>query len=306
MLFSANQTAKARKLLCERRVCSLRQYRRTDDAMSVFLETGQFYGTPRQRIELGGVVLTELIHRSGCKLPRHSHESAYFGLLVRGSYSECCAQRSVDYASFSTGFHPPALTHSDEVGPGGAQMLCIELRESFLTQTRPFLTAPEFLPYLCASEITWLALRLFRSFAEGTLSLLEVQELCSDMLERASGANLRGESRIPVWLKRAVELLHAGFRHPITLEMVAANLGVHPVHLSRTFRKYHGSTMADYVNGLRVQFVCRALQAGSVELASIAGQAGFADQSHMGRVFKACTGQTPGRFRNFLSRRSLG
>src|SRR5262249_56409152 len=162
------------------------------------LQTGQFYGKPQRRIELGGVVLTEVTHRVGRKLPRHTHESAYFGLLLGGSYSECCTQRSVEYAPFTTGFHPPALTHSDEVGACGSRMFCVELRDSFLTQIRPFLTAPHFVPDLCASEMTWLGLRLFRSFAEETISLLQAQELCSDMLERASGAALHRELGRPL------------------------------------------------------------------------------------------------------------
>ena len=58
--------------------------------------------------------------------------------------------------------------------------------------------------------------------------------------------------------------------------------------------------MAEYQNRLRVQFVCRALQQGWADLAGLATDAGFADQSHMGRVFKTCTGQTPGQFRRFI------
>ena len=268
--------------------------------MSDSLQTGQFYGKPQRRLEIGGVVLTELTHRVGRKLPRHTHEAAYFGLLLGGSYSERCTQRSVDYGPFSIGFHPPALTHSDEVGAGGSRMFCVELRHAFLQQTRPFLTAPEFVPDLCASEVTWLGLRLFRNFAEGTLSLLQTQELCSDMLERAGGATVCEESGHPQWLKRALELLHASFREALTLETVAAQVGIHPIHLSRVFRKRYRCTMAEYMNRLRVQFVCRALELGWADLASLANDAGFADQSHMGRVFKSYTSETPGALRSFF------
>jgi AraC-like DNA-binding protein len=54
------------------------------------------------------------------------------------------------------------------------------------------------------------------------------------------------------------------------------------------------------MNRLRVQFACRALAAGWADLAIVAGDAGFADQSHLGRVFKSYTGQTPGKFRSFF------
>jgi AraC family transcriptional regulator len=274
--------------------------------MSDSLQTGQFYGKLQRRVELAGVVLTEVTHRIGRKLPLHTHESAYFGLLIDGSYSERCASRNAEYSPFTMGFHPPSLTHSDEVGASGSRMFCVELRDSFLSQTRPYLTAPEFVPDLCASAVTWLGLRLYRSFAGGTLSLLQTQELCGDMLERVSGAALQNELGQPIWLKRATELLRDCFRESLTLAGIAQQVQIHPIHLSRVFRKRNCCTMAEYVNRLRVQYVCRSLQTGWADLVDLAADAGFADQSHMGRVFKLITGQTPGQFRDFLrSERSI-
>ena len=268
--------------------------------MSDSLQTGKFYGATQRRLELGGVVLTEVAHSCGRKLPCHTHESAYFGLLLAGSYSEKCTHRAADYDPFTMGFHPPALTHSDEVGRCGSRMLCVELRDSYLSRTRPFLTAPQFVPDLCASEVTWLGLRLYRSFAEETLGGLELEELCGDMLERVSVSHLREEKSRPVWLNRALELLHESYRETLTLEEIAAQVGVHPIHLSRVFRKHYGCTMAEFMNRLRVQFVCRELSRDWMDLAIVASDAGFADQSHLGRVFKCCTGQTPGKFRSFF------
>jgi AraC family transcriptional regulator len=267
--------------------------------MSDSLQTGKFYGATQRRIELGGILLTEVMHTTGRKLPCHTHESAYFGLLLGGSYSERCAHRAAEYAPFTMGFHPPALTHSDEVGPDGSRMFCVELRETYLSGARAFLTSPQFVPDLCASAVTWLGLRLYRSFANQTLSSLELQELCGQMLESVSGSRIAAEKSRPAWLDRALELLHESYRQSLTLEEIAAQIGVHPIHLSRVFRKRYGCTMAEFMNRLRVQFVCRALSNGWADLAIVASDAGFADQSHLGRVFKSCTGQTPGKFRAF-------
>jgi len=52
------------------------------------------------------------------------------------------------------------------------------------------------------------------------------------------------------------------------------------------------------MNRKRVQFACRALASEWADLATVATDAGFADQSHFGRIFKSCTGQTPGQFRS--------
>ncbi len=268
--------------------------------MSDSLQTGKFYGATQRRFEQGGILLTEVAHTSGRKLPCHTHESAYFGLLLAGSYSEKCTHRAADYDPFTMGFHPPSLTHSDEVGSCGSRMFCVELRDSYLSRIRPFLTAPQFVPDLCASEVTWLGLRLYRSFVSETLSAWELQETCADMLERVSTSHIQYEKSLPAWLCRALELLHESYRESLTLEQIAAQVGVHPIHLSRVFRKHYGCSMAEYMNRLRVQFVCRALSGGWADLATAASDAGFADQSHLGRVFKSCTGQTPGKFRSFF------
>jgi AraC family transcriptional regulator len=178
-------------------------------------------------------------------------------------------------------------------------MFCVELRETYLSGVRAFLTSPQFVPDLCASAVTWLGLRLYRSFANQTLSALELQELCGQMLESVSGSRIAAEKSRPAWLDRALELLHESYRQSLTLEEIAAQVGVHPIHLSRVFRKHCGCTMAEFMNRLRVQFVCRALSNGWADLATVASDAGFADQSHLGRVFKSCTGETPGKFRAF-------
>ena len=120
------------------------------------------------------------------------------------------------------------------------------------------------------------------------------------MLERVSVSHLREEKSRPTWLNRALELLHESFRESLTLEEIARQVGVHPIHLSRVFRRHFGCTMSEFMNRLRVQFVCRELSRDCTELAIVASDAGFADQSHLGRIFKSCTGQTPGEFRSFF------
>jgi hypothetical protein len=243
--------------------------------MSDSLQTGKFYGATQRRFELGGVVLTEIAHLSGRKLPCHTHESAYFGLLLAGSYSEKCSHRAAEYDPFTMGFHPPSLTHSDEVGRCGSRMFCVELRDSYLSRIRPFLTAPQFIPDLCASEVTWLGLRLYRSFANETLSALELEEACGDMLERVSGSRIYEEKSHPAWLNRALELLHESYRQSLMLEKLQ-RVGIHPIHL-RAFSQVLRCTMAEFMNRLRGSRVPRV--GWRLTDLAIVARCGFADQS---------------------------
>lgn len=268
--------------------------------MSANLQTGQFYGATQGRLEAAGLVLTELRHLHGRKLPEHTHEAAYFGLLLEGGYTEKFTERVTEYGPFTLGFHPPSFTHVDEIGACGSRMFCIEVRNTFWGQMRTYLTAPKFAPDLCGGETTWLGLRLYRGFKAGTLDSLQAQELAAQMLERCGRAEISKERATPSWLSRAMELLRASFREEITLERIAHDVGVHPIHLSRVFRKKYHCTMGEYVNRLRVQFVCAAMSRGWPALNELALEAGFADQSHMGRVFRSLVGESPARFRQFF------
>ena len=82
---------------------------------------------------------------------------------------------------------------------------------------------------------------------------------------------------------------------PLPLADVARRVGVHPVHLARTFRRVHQITFAGYVRHVRIEFARRELAASDAPLGDIAVAAGFCDQSHFSRLFKRYTGLTPGR-----------
>jgi AraC family transcriptional regulator len=245
------------------------------------------------------LVLSEVTHLHGGKLPEHTHQSAYFGLLLDGEYTERFTERTTEYGPFTLGFHPPEFTHTDEIGACGSRMFCIEVRDQFWTKVREYLTAPKFTPDLCGAETTWLGLRLYRRFRAGMLDAFQIEEVCAEMVERSVQANLSCERSSPAWLEQAMELLRESFRSAITLDGIAKELDVHPIHLSRVFRKKYGCTMGDYVHRLRVQFACAEMSRGWPPLNELAA-AGFADQSHMGRVFKGTVGETPARFREFL------
>jgi len=109
------------------------------------------------------------------------------------------------------------------------------------------------------------------------------------------------EPRAPEWLRQTHRHIELRFTEHLTLAMLAALAGVHPVHLAREFRRYFHCTIGETVRLLRVEFACRELGGGR-PLAEIAHAAGFADQSHFCRCFKLHTGLTPAEYRLALAR----
>jgi AraC-like DNA-binding protein len=81
-----------------------------------------------------------------------------------------------------------------------------------------------------------------------------------------------------------------------TLEELARELGTHPSHLVRTFRREYGLPPHRYVVGRRLDRARRMLLDG-IPIADVAAATGFHDQSHLTRHFRALLGTTPGAFR---------
>ena len=263
------------------------------------LASGSFLGTIRDRSVLDGAALTLVSHAAPRSLPTHTHESAYFSLLLRGGYSESAAGRSIAYAPLTLVFHPPGMTHSDEVTGPDSVFFLIEVGSAWLESLNA-------IPRASAADVSLLrdgtgdALALYRAHRSKAMPQLDAEERLWTMLAGVSRAEIIRERAVPAWLGRIVERLHDDFRSSLTVAELAAGAGVHPVHLARTFRSRLRLTMGEYLNRIRVSWVIGELSRGRT-LADLAYEAGFADQSHMSRVCSAMTGAPPKALRKLLT-----
>jgi len=86
--------------------------------------------------------------------------------------------------------------------------------------------------------------------------------------------------------------VHDSSALPGSLSGLAAEIGVHPTHLARPFRRRHGCTVGSDPGTARIRGARGRLVGSDVPVAEIAIAAGFADQSHLGRTFKRLLGLT--------------
>jgi AraC-like DNA-binding protein len=87
----------------------------------------------------------------------------------------------------------------------------------------------------------------------------------------------------------------------VALERLARRLAVSPHHLSRIFHAGTGRTIARHRMRLRARAAMERLAGGEMNLARLAADLGFADQSHLGRVLRSETSRTPSALRRLLS-----
>jgi AraC-like DNA-binding protein len=127
--------------------------------------------------------------------------------------------------------------------------------------------------------------------------------LAARMLERhdptpvGSGRPSTARARAAL-VEGARELLAADPRRSLT--DLSDELAASPHHLSRTFRQATGRTISAHRIRLRVRAALERLAGGDDDLARLAAELGFADQSHLTRSVRAETRATPGALRRSL------
>jgi AraC-like DNA-binding protein len=118
-------------------------------------------------------------------------------------------------------------------------------------------------------------------------------------LERHAGVAPAPAGREPAGLVRAVDLMHARAGDKLTLEQLAQAAGLPRQRLIRAFRRATGFTPHAFLLNVRANLARTLLRAGAEPLAAAVG-AGFADQAHLNRAFKARFGVPPGAFRRAI------
>lgn len=266
---------------------------------------GNFFGAIHGAREQCGAIFSDVRHASPRKLPRHSHELAFFALVLDGHYRERCGRSEGQYAPFTLMFRPAGVPHQDEIGPRGVRLYEIELRPSWqkhLANDSAVLDTPR--DDIGGGPLVWLAMKLFREVeASPAPNDLAVESLLAEILSFAARSAERESRHAPGWLPRILDKLQAEHCRRLTLDELAREAGVHPVHLSRVFRRT-GEGIGEHVHRLRVRTACERMLAPHVSLCELSFATGFADQSHFTRAFRKITGMTPAAFRSAFSRAS--
>lgn len=102
------------------------------------------------------------------------------------------------------------------------------------------------------------------------------------------------------------EFLATRFRDPLSLEDIAARVGVTTYHLCRVFRDATGISINAYRNALRLRASVEELADERASLANLARGLGYCSQSHFTAAFRRCFGTSPGRVRHALRRFGTG
>ena len=97
----------------------------------------------------------------------------------------------------------------------------------------------------------------------------------------------------PKWIILLEELLHDNWNRDYSLDQLSEILNIHPVTISKHFKKYFGCTLGRYRRKIRIEKSIDLIKYSGWSLSEIAHYCGFSDQSHFIRNFKAQTNLLP-------------
>jgi AraC-like DNA-binding protein len=186
------------------------------------------------------------------------------------------------------------MPHRDAIGRGGARFLCVEIT----AKTKSILSSElADTPRLLSDELVVPMARAYSAIVQETFSSLCLEGVLWELVGAAARIEARRERSIPHWLNRCVEFIRDNYSRSITIQDMALDVGVHPVHVSREFRRLLGKTVGEYAHRVRIRNACSRLVSDESTIAQIAMDCGFADHSHFCRVFQRLIGRRPSEFR---------
>ena len=234
---------------------------------------------------------------AGLTLSPHTHRHDQLGVVLAGEYEEMSATGVVKLRAGSVLWRRAGELHANVIGTRPAEVMLVDLK-------------PASSEKLCLSTIdpaVYFAPGPFDEIRHGLVSELRssdpasrvaIEALVCLLAARAGRRRPGPEAAVPAWLSRVVALIEARYPHRIRLSRLAAVAGVHAVTVAAAFRLHFGKSVGEYVRDLRIAHAREALDNTTLPIAAIALEAGFYDESHMGRVFRRRFGVPPGALRH--------
>lgn len=262
-----------------------------------FLTKGKYTGRIAESINIDGNIISTTHYsdvESNCDW--HFHENPHISFVFQGGDSESLCRYSNERGDDGIFFYhagekhrwisPTPISKSANIEIGDAFSAKYELEESDVQKAVMNNLDAKFLILKMQQEMLFSDKDSFAS----------IQTLLLDLFSQSRG---RFEGVEPKWVGVLSELLNDRWNEQLTLPELAECADVHPVTISRYFRRYFNSTLGEYRRKLKIDKSISLVKKQELSLTEIAFLCGFADQSHFTRNFKQITGFLPSEFRKF-------
>ncbi|MBX2814853.1 MAG: helix-turn-helix transcriptional regulator [Saprospiraceae bacterium] len=263
------------------------------------LEKGNYFGKRNTQCSLDGILLSKYEYTVD-RTAWHFHENPYFMFVLYGNMVDGnakietpCPAGSLMFTNWEEAHY--GAKHSDKAGG-----FHLEFERNWFEKNQISLEIPEGSTRVYHPHIHVLFARLYHEFMLfDDSSRVAIELILLQVADALSAKAQVEEVRAPKWIAQLKELLHHD-PSDLSLRYLSEQLGVHPVHISRSVPKYLGASLGEYLRKMKLSRAIPLLFDSDKSLTQIAYQAGFSDQSHFNLVFKSHFGINPSTFRRSL------
>jgi AraC family transcriptional regulator len=257
-------------------------------------------GTVLQYCRIGAFKFVQHSYPQVAKKDRHAHSWLHLSVVQEGYYGRKLGSAFKTYGPGAVSFLPTNEEHEDLYAPGSKCLHIVIPSGVEEALVRAFSTQgfPTEIPLLVSARFS---VALHREFTfRNEQSALVTEALLLDLISRHANIRIERSSHRPPWMDWLLEYLDGTFQDDWSLETIAREMCVHPVYLCRAFSEHFHCTLGEYIRELRTLRAWQLIGLGHASIAGVASHSGFADQSHLNRVFRRRFGVSPGEYRRLI------
>jgi AraC-like DNA-binding protein len=248
-------------------------------------------------------------HKPAGAIGRYETQSGYGLLLVRrGGIVRWGDGRPTFIDSTSAAFERPSVEYRIEhIMDGGDVMTAISLTEAAVCNLTGDATLPDTpINTTPALDVQHRQLALLLNSGIDPFEIEErLARLIGGLAEQSGPGRLTTQRRpTEAAHRRIVERVRQAIAADparVAFGELADELGYTRFHVVRTFKHEMGITLSQHRNRIRATNALERLAGGERDLAAMAEDLGFADQSHMAKVLREAYGDSPGAMRRAFS-----
>lgn len=229
----------------------------------------------------------------------HIHKSYSIGLFYEGEYHYKHGNKKATLTRGQTRIISPYEVH--ETYSGEWSYIHFDLNShlinSYLSDIhqKPIEGIVKLNPLYDNPKIFTLGKKLFCSLDKNLLEQeYALNSFLDSLLRQNSNINILKINYSKKDLARALDYILKNFyRNTLSIEEIANVCALSTFYFARSFKKYFGITVHQYIISLRIEKVKYLVHTSAMSLSQISYECGFSDQSHMIRIFKKIVGKTP-------------
>lgn len=264
------------------------------------LKKGEFFGHHYKKSTFEDIIITDTEYTHD-QVDWHYHENPYFTYLLQGKLYEANKKEEYYLESGALLFHNWQDAHKNVKAPEYTRGFHVELNSDWFEKHQLSTTDLEGSLQLRNPLLKKLMNNIFLETQMADIhSKTSIDLLLLEVMNTIQNHELIRSSKKPKWVDDLNALI---LETPTNYSLTELSqlLGIHPVHLSREFHKYFGTTFGQHTRHLKLNKAVLLMTTKKQSLTEICYSCGFYDQSHFISSFKSAYGITPSKFLKQIS-----